>query len=546
MPSKKRIVWVEYWSLVALIVLFVGACGGDEKGTDTNGNTDISQDRLDTSDTSQDTPDIEDDVTVDVPDTTADDGSEPDDSPTPCAGIDCGGHGSCLVSDSNEAYCDCDAGYHADGTTCVEDCEPKCGDRVCGPNPLCPDESCGDCEENKTCNDQGQCECTSKCGDRVCGPNPLCPDESCGDCEDPETCNDDGQCECVAKCIDRVCGPDPVCPETSCGGDCGENKECNDQGQCECTSKCGDRVCGPNPLCPDESCGDCSVDKVCNRLGECIPKLEADCTEHWCLIPAGDFAMGCSDDSCEPGDYSCAHQGGYFCDQNTYPVHSVTLTRSFYMKRTQVSQKEWRELIGNNPSNFNSCENCPVENVNWFDAVTYANRLSESEQLESCYTITGCTGSVGNVLDNCTVTFSSLDCKGYRLPTEAEWEYVVRAGTTGARYDDVGFIAWYGDNSESSTHPCGTKDPNGWGIHDLYGNVWEWVHDNFDHNYYSDCEAGCTDPVGPTSQKDKPSKSMRGGSYSNPDSSMRAHHRNYSVVNTATRMIGFRLVRSAL
>ena len=312
------------------------------------------------------------------------------------------------------------------------------------------------------------------------------------------------------------------------------------------TSKCGDRVCGPNPLCPDESCGDCSVDKVCNRLGECIPKLEADCTEHWCLIPAGDFAMGCSDDSCEPGDYSCAHQGGYFCDQNTYPVHSVTLTRSFYMKRTQVSQKEWRELIGNNPSNFNSCENCPVENVNWFDAVTYANRLSESEQLESCYTITGCTGSVGNVLDNCTVTFSSLDCKGYRLPTEAEWEYVVRAGTTGARYDDVGFIAWYGDNSESSTHPCGTKDPNGWGIHDLYGNVWEWVHDNFDHNYYSDCEAGCTDPVGPTSQKDKPSKSMRGGSYSNPDSSMRAHHRNYSVVNTATRMIGFRLVRSAL
>ena len=271
MPSKKRIVWVEYWSLVALIVLFVGACGGDEKGTDTNGNTDISQDRLDTSDTSQDTPDIEDDVTVDVPDTTADDGREPDDSPSPCAGIDCGGHGSCLVSDSNEAYCDCDAGYHADGTTCVEDCEPKCGDRVCG----------------------------------------------------------------------------------------------------------------PNPLCPDESCGDCSVDKVCNRLGECIPKLEADCTEHWCLIPAGDFAMGCSDDSCEPGDYSCAHQGGYFCDQNTYPVHSVTLTRSFYMKRTQVSQKEWRELIGNNPSNFNSCENCPVENVNWFDAVTYANRLSESEQLES-------------------------------------------------------------------------------------------------------------------------------------------------------------------
>ncbi|OPZ45528.1 MAG: Serine/threonine-protein kinase pkn1 [Bacteroidetes bacterium ADurb.BinA104] len=242
------------------------------------------------------------------------------------------------------------------------------------------------------------------------------------------------------------------------------------------------------------------------------------------------------------------------------PVHSVTITRPFYMKQTEVTQKEWSTLIGNNPSEFRDCgEDCPVERVNWYDAVYYANRLSEAENLESCYRLDGCTGAVGVDLNNCNVFFKGLDCKGYRLPTEAEWEYATRAGTKTAywigsnigdvgqevcAYDPLGILlpeaAWYGYNSDWTTHPVGQKAANPFGLYDVHGNVSEWVYDWFG-NYDSFCAEGCEDPRGPDEGSYRVN---RGGSWYSDARSVRAANRRGGVPGDRRAYLGFRVARS--
>jgi len=233
---------------------------------------------------------------------------------------------------------------------------------------------------------------------------------------------------------------------------------------------------------------------------------------------------------------------------NEGPVHSVTITRPFLMKQTEVTQKEWRTLIpGTNPSFHSTCgDDCPVERVNWTEAVYYANALSEQEHLEKCYEITDCSGLLGdgnsnNNLFNCTVTFKGLDCAGYRLPTEAEWEYAARAGTTDPWYGDLADIAWYTANSHETPKQVGTQDPNAWGLNDMLGNVWEWVFDWFDENHYSSCSSGCTDPVVDSSAS---YRIHRGGSFPNPSWDLRAARRKMGPPVYRARNVGFRLVRT--
>lgn len=145
------------------------------------------------------------------------------------------------------------------------------------------------------------------------------------------------------------------------------------------------------------------------------------------------------------------------------PVHTVTLTRSFYMQRTEVTQGQWLEIMGTNPSNFSSCgDTCPVERVSWNDIQQFLTALN-----------------------------ARYPGRNYRLPTEAEWEYAARAGTTGD-YGGTGILddmGWYSGNSGSRAHPVAGKLPNAWGLHDMHGNVWEWVQDWYSSSYSRDSPA---------------------------------------------------------
>jgi len=193
--------------------------------------------------------------------------------------------------------------------------------------------------------------------------------------------------------------------------------------------------------------------------------------------------------------------------------HRVKLTKGFYMQKTEVTQGQWKAVMRNNPSNFKNCgDSCPVEKVSWNDVqefITKLNRRGEGR---------------------------------YRLPTEAEWEYACRAGSTNRFYfgDDEGRLgeyAWYGKNSSSRSHPVARKKPNAWGLYDMHGNVWEWCQD-----WYGDYPAGSiADPGGPDGGS---GRVLRGGSWGHIPRDVRCANRRLGTPARRFRYIGFRLVRT--
>ncbi|HHW96997.1 MAG: formylglycine-generating enzyme family protein [Myxococcota bacterium] len=268
---------------------------------------------------------------------------------------------------------------------------------------------------------------------------------------------------------------------------------------------------------------------VCEpNSGQCVPPY-VDCNSGWCFIPAGTFLMGSPED--DPERYN-----------NEGPTYIATITRDFYMSQTEVTQEQWESVFQNNPSSTTECGvDCPVETVNWFEAVAYANALSDKEGREKCYTIEGCSGSPGTGLKNCTVTYSNLlDCKGYRLPTETEWEYAARAGTSEPRYGEVDRIAWHVGNSQRTYHPVAKLLPNAWGLYDMLGNVWEWVHDYYD--FYNTSISGGIDPLGPSWGA---GRVRRGGGWIFDARNSRAADRSYDTPDTRRSYIGLRIVRTA-
>jgi len=157
--------------------------------------------------------------------------------------------------------------------------------------------------------------------------------------------------------------------------------------------------------------------------------------------------------------------------------HTVTLTQGFWLSDHEVTQSEYQAVMGNNPSYFKGDLNRPVETVSWDEAVLYCQKLTERER------------AAGRITAQ----------QAYRLPTEAEWEYAARAGTTGARYGGLDTIAWWNGNAGNQTHPVKQKAPNAWGLYDMLGNVWEWCSGR-----YGDYPTGSvTDPTG------SPSGSLR-------------------------------------
>jgi len=223
------------------------------------------------------------------------------------------------------------------------------------------------------------------------------------------------------------------------------------------------------------------------------------------------------------------------------PQHQVTVS-SFYMGKYEVTQREWYDVMGTSVrqqrdkadkpwSIYDEGNNYPMYYVNWFEAVEYCNKRSQREGLTPAYTISG-SG------DNRTVTWNR-NAAGYRLPTEAEWEYACRAGTTTA-YNTGASISndtgWYYANSGYTTHPVGQKPANRWGLHDMHGNVWEWCWD-----WYGSYSSGAqTDPTGASSG---PFRVLRGGSWSNSAESVRSALRDSSYPDYRSFYIGFRLVR---
>jgi formylglycine-generating enzyme required for sulfatase activity len=215
-------------------------------------------------------------------------------------------------------------------------------------------------------------------------------------------------------------------------------------------------------------------------------------------VAPGEFQMGCGE-----GDSEC------MADEK--PQHRVEIERGFYLGRFEVTQAQWRRLIGNDPGRFKG-EQYPVENVSWDEAQEFIRRLNSLEETNK-----------------------------YRLPTEAEWEYAARAGTP-ARFPFEASRAMehaqFWNSASGRTHAVGEKRPNPWGFYDMHGNVWEWVWDRYAEGYY--LRSPLASPRGPA---DGELRVLRGGSWSNDLRYLRSAHRNAYRPGHRSGNIGFRLVR---
>jgi formylglycine-generating enzyme required for sulfatase activity len=214
------------------------------------------------------------------------------------------------------------------------------------------------------------------------------------------------------------------------------------------------------------------------------------------LIPAGEFQMGSTSGT-----------------DDELPVHTVRISKPFYLGIHEVTQGQWEAVMGNNPSQFPGDANRPVEAVSWEAVQKFIDKLNTRE---------------GGTK--------------YRLPTEAEWEYAARAGSTtaysfGDDSSQLGQYAWFAGNANNTTHPVGKLQPNAWGLYDMHGNVWEWVQD-----WYGEYAAEpVPDPQGPASGSDRV---LRGGSWINDARDCRSAYRLYDAPGDRLINLGFRLLRT--
>jgi len=253
----------------------------------------------------------------------------------------------------------------------------------------------------------------------------------------------------------------------------------------------------------------------------------------WVTAPAGTFTMG------SPSSEACNSPGE--------TQHQVTLTHAVELSATEVTQAQFQLILGYSPASHAGCATCPVDDVSWHEAVAYCNALSTKKGLAACYS---CSGSGAAVLCGEAATYAAgqiYSCPGYRLPTEAEWEYAYRAKTTTALYsgdltsscsgtDPVADqIAWY---SGSSSQPVAGKTANAWGLFDMAGNVWEWVHDLSVNNLGS---AAVTDPWGAANGT---GRVYRGGSWFYGPKYLRAAYRASLSATGRSNDLGFRCART--
>ena len=215
-------------------------------------------------------------------------------------------------------------------------------------------------------------------------------------------------------------------------------------------------------------------------------------------VPAGEFLMGSTSSE---------------AFESEQPVTRVRISKAFDLGKHEVTQSEWHLVMGTDPSHFSGCGRCPVESVSWYDVQEFIEKLNARE-----------------------------GARRYRLPTEAEWEYAARAGTTGDRYaEKLDLIAWYAENSGGRTHPVGEKAPNRFGLHDMLGNVWEWVQD-----WHGAYPGGIvTDYLGPRNGSER---LIRGGAWRYDSRRCRSPGRSDGQPGVPPgyrgTTVGFRLVRT--
>lgn len=261
----------------------------------------------------------------------------------------------------------------------------------------------------------------------------------------------------------------------------------------------------------------------CQPVAEIVPPPVATTTPsgiEMVSLPGGTFTMG-------------TNQG----EADEAPAHVVTLS-PFLIDKYEVTHDMFTSAQLPNPSHWQDDPRKPVERVRWRDAKQYCNERSLLEGLTPCYDEQK-PGWPGN-----------FEANGYRLPTEAEWEFACRAGKSGA-YDfgeasKLGQYAVFADNGGQRTHVVGSKNPNRWGIHDMYGNVAEWCHDIYDPQYYASSPA--QDPTGPVAQTADVKRVMRGGSWKATASMCRSTFRQGQRTGDTdacfyTDFCGFRCVR---
>jgi len=386
----------------------------------------------------------------------------------------------------------------------ISSCNPielsdPCGKKQCGLS-IISSINCGSCGEGRFCNSEQVCE--NPCGDKQCdsmsGTDSLGYQYSisCGTCSDKKYCDENKMC--VASCFGKSCGEDHG---VSCG-ECGDETFCSTSYMCE-MPECGDKDCGSievttssgkeNVNCGTNN-GKCQADYVCSLSQKCEKSID--------LISMIYVSYGVTSTENE----------------------NISVANSFYIGKYEVTFDEYDKYVKATGVNSPDDEGwgrgtLPVIRVDWYDAVKYANWLSEQAGLEKVYADNCYTDA-----DSCTMDTTR---NGYRLPTKTEWEYAARGGkngnaTTYSGSDTIGDVAWYKSNSDSKTHQVGMKQPNELGIYDMTGNVWEWIFDKAETSRY-----------------------IGGGSWAADNKRCRFDYPAHGRVNNQSLGFGIRLVRTA-